>query len=618
MLIPSCFKMVGLLKMSDNTQKDKSMYKIVQNIFFAITVGSAIAGEPTWVPGVLGLAQGLPGSGERQSGCPEEYAITGKPGGLYHSSDGHAWVQATLGLPNTYFSSLAAGPAGVVYGTSSEGLFKTTDHGAHWNFLPTQEEVFFLLPLADGTLLARTWKKGLARSKNGGNTWYRVGSEMAAPISAILQTQDKTVWAATFGAGIYRSSDGGVTWETQGLENESVMSLAFHGENLYVGTYQNGVYQHSSQGWTKAGVGFPEGAAVETLVSTPAGLAAGVVKHGLYRLSTGVWQAITGEPDNVDNVTGILPTEEGDWLVATRPQGLFRVHPTSQHWKALTLQVSVEKTTSDGHGGAYAMVQDSRILHSRPHTVVSHCGDEDTWEYVGLAPSGTDVLSVTRAGELMAAGKRGVFIHSAESGEWKPAVSLVPNLEVTCLAETESGIVVGTKTRGLVLTDVSRSGGKTILTEGVRACASSGGRLYVLTDRGISISGPTSWKKSPLVLVPTAITPFEETVIFAQGKQLFELEGGYLPRALSIDGEGGQVQATALVFSGETLYVASLQGVDLFHREGEFWHWMGQALSRIPVKNLSVFGEGGAVAASERGLFLLKSSGDAKQAAVLP
>jgi|GEM_PF-4842517 len=607
--------------MSGNDQKDRPVYKIVQNIFlfFIVIFRPALAAEPTWVPGVLGLIQGLPGSGERQSGCPEEYAVTGKPGGIYHSSDGHAWIQATLGLPNTYFSSLAAGPAGVVYGASPEGLFKTTDHGAHWNTIPTQQEIFFLLPLAEGTLLARTWKKGLMRSENGGNTWYPVGSEITAPVSAMLQAQDKTIWAATFGAGVYRSTDGGVNWEAQGLDKEFVMSLALHGENLYAGTYREGIYQHSSQGWTKAGIGFPEDAAVETLVSTPAGLAAGVVAHGLYRLnSTGVWYLVTNAPDGIDNVTGILPTEDGDWLVATRPQGLFRVNPTLQHWKTLSLQINIEKTTSDGHGGAYAMAKDGRILHSRLRTATSPCGDEDPWEYVGLAPSGTNLLSVTRDGKLMAVGKRGVFIHSAESGEWKPTVSLESDLEVTCLAETESGIVVGTKTRGLVLADSSRLGGKTILAEGVWACVSSGGRLYVLTDRGIAISGPTSWKKYPLTPTPTAITPFEETVIFAQGKQLFELEGGYLPRALSIDGEGGRVQATALAFSGETLYVASLQGVDLLHREGAFWRWMGQSLSRIPVINLSVFVEGGAVAASERGLFLLKPSGDAKQAAVLP
>jgi ligand-binding sensor domain-containing protein len=579
-------------------------------VLLAITglaMETARAALPVEVPGVLGLTRG-PGG--------EVYVITGEPGGLYRAADGLAWVQLALDLPNTYFSAVAVAPDGTVYAAGSEGLFRSTDNGRTWTALSTEEQVFFLLPLADGTLLARTWRKGLLRSEDKGNRWYRVGAELyEGPVSALVQDRTGAVWAATFGGGIYRSKDGGATWEQVGLEQSYVTALAMDGEGtLYAGVYQGGTYRYGPAGWVVTSAGLPAGSTVQVLSATPTGLAAGVSHEGLYFAPQGgFWTAVASGPAGIEEVTGILSTEDGELLVATRPQGLFRVNPVTRRWTPLPLHAAVQAVAADGQGGAYALLSGRRLLHS-----VS----KDRWEYVGQVPAGNGTLLITHSGVLLAGGTQGLSTY--RDGVWQQVSLPSPDFPVTCLAETGKSLIAGGQ--GLLHSIDGGITWTTVMEKGtVQACAASSGRFYVATETGLAVStdGGAHWTPYSLSPPPVALAADgERGVILARaggstGGLMEATEGA--PVSLYLDeSEGGVRTARALTVSGDTLYVAAAHGIDLFHRQGTFWHWQGQVLPRATATGLAPLSDGRAAVASDQGLFVLRGAEEAVQVPVIP
>lgn len=95
-------------------------------------------------------------------------------------------------------------------------------------------------------------------------------------------------------------------------------------------------------------------------------------------------------------------------------------------------------------------------------------------------------------------------------------------------------------------------------------------------------------------------------------------EGAPTPLYLGSSGEMTIPTVQALAVSGDTLYAASSHGVDLFQREGTFWHWEGQELSRATITSLASLPNGNAVVASDRGLFVLHGVNEVIQIPVVP
>ncbi|CAK0762994.1 hypothetical protein CCP3SC5AM1_320016 [Gammaproteobacteria bacterium] len=585
------------------------------------------AGNSNEIPGVLGLSRG----GDDSS---QIYAITGESGALYRSTDGAAWVKVTINLSNvsTYFSAVTLTPKGTVYVSSSEGLFRSTDSGRSWSVIPTEEQIFFVFPVTDDILLARIWKTGLLRSENGGTTWYPVGIELQNPVLSVVQDKAGLIWAATFGGGIYRSTDKGVTWEAFGLEQGYIITLAIHEGILYAGTYKDGVYRYNSNGWEKNDYGLPARATVQLLSATPEGLVASIDQQGLYLRRTGEnWHLITDGLRRIDEVTGILPIKDGNWLVATRPQGLFRVNPITNLWVSVPFQVNVRTVATDHQGGAYVVLANGQMLHG---ILAQSDGTDSTFEYFGQAPASSEIIFITRNGEILAGGKQGLEIKSFSKKKlqnWR-TVNLARTVpEISCLTETETNLVVGARNLGLLR---SADGGVTwsLSKNGlIRACVAAGGYLYVATATGLSVSDNDglSWTDYPLSPAPLALAADgERGVILIQNEivtsrktkpRLMESTTGTAPVPLYLnENEGTGLNVQALTISGDILYLASTNGVELFKRDKAVWSWKGQILSRITVTALTSLHEGRAMAATDRGLFVLNGLDDAIQIPITP
>ncbi len=102
-------------------------------------------------------------------------------------------------------------PATIYAGTEEQGVFKSTDGGAHWS--------------AVNTGLTRTYISALAIDPNNPSTLY----------------------AGTQGGGVFKSTDGGVSWRAlnTGLAIMNVNTLVIDPQSsttLYAGTTGGGVF----------------------------------------------------------------------------------------------------------------------------------------------------------------------------------------------------------------------------------------------------------------------------------------------------------------------------------------------------------------------------------------
>jgi photosystem II stability/assembly factor-like uncharacterized protein len=109
----------------------------------------------------------------------------------------------------------------VVYASTSNGIFKSDDGGAHWQ--PTGPAGISMLAISsdysgDGTVFAGT-TSGVFVTRDEGTTWTELAAaplSTSTDVSAIAVSPnygaDRTVLVSVLGKGLYRSTDGGTTF----------------------------------------------------------------------------------------------------------------------------------------------------------------------------------------------------------------------------------------------------------------------------------------------------------------------------------------------------------------------------------------------------------------------
>lgn len=158
----------------------------------------------------------------------------GSVGALYRFANGE-W-STVLGIPtDTGVQALTSHPtqADTLFAAARSGVYKSTDHGKHWQQLdvPSRNEQFWsvaLHPTNPQIMFAGTAPVGVYRSDDGGQHWRRVGS--AEPMPEICDYSnakgltsrlmrlcfDPSNPDLMFGAcetnGLIVSEDGGETW----------------------------------------------------------------------------------------------------------------------------------------------------------------------------------------------------------------------------------------------------------------------------------------------------------------------------------------------------------------------------------------------------------------------
>jgi len=217
--------------------------------------------------------------------------------GMYKSTDrGENWSEINNGLETTSktVNTIAVHPANpdIVYiGTYTSGIYRTVNGGSGWvpanNGLPFSDVRSIAIdPLHPDTLYAGSGNgTGMARSFDGGNSWYSINEgvkiicptylssagkmvqginldmpnllntnsdKYIVPWTKILDividpVNSQHVFAADFSSGVYYSQNGGESWSliTDGMGIKSVTCLSINddGTVLYCGTEGGGVYR---------------------------------------------------------------------------------------------------------------------------------------------------------------------------------------------------------------------------------------------------------------------------------------------------------------------------------------------------------------------------------------
>jgi photosystem II stability/assembly factor-like uncharacterized protein len=125
------------------------------------------------------------------------------------------WTQANSGLTGSVagISHLAIDGSGSTLYAAGNGLFRSTDGGAHWKLLSVLGvQAVALDPTSGSTVYAGT-AQGVVKSTDGGETWSAAG--LAGKRVSILVVDPRTpstLYAAAGDGNVYKSTDGGQRW----------------------------------------------------------------------------------------------------------------------------------------------------------------------------------------------------------------------------------------------------------------------------------------------------------------------------------------------------------------------------------------------------------------------
>lgn len=179
--------------------------------------------------------------------------VAGGERGIYRSiNNGNSWTRTHTGAGLCFFDDGGAVFAGVDY----EGIFKSTNSGQTWmamnNGLPA--ESYLRSPSAfirsGNKLVASFFSGGIYVSSNNGAGWSKAFTPTTNSVYCLAKS-GATLFAGTF-AGLWKSTDQGETWAIvqNDVTGSTVTALYSWGDELYIGTGNQGLYRSTDDGET--------------------------------------------------------------------------------------------------------------------------------------------------------------------------------------------------------------------------------------------------------------------------------------------------------------------------------------------------------------------------------
>jgi photosystem II stability/assembly factor-like uncharacterized protein len=170
-----------------------------------------------------------------------EFLFAGTAAGVSRSTDsGATWTPVNEGLTSRSVWALSVSNEYLFAGTYDGGVFRSGDNGGSWSAVNDDLRDTHVLALsAHGDLLVAGTLGGVYLTTTGGTTWNAAGPGMTDVHIRTLAFRENALFAGTLGGGIFVSADSGASW-TPGsatLSGASVLSLAFLGSRIFVGTY---------------------------------------------------------------------------------------------------------------------------------------------------------------------------------------------------------------------------------------------------------------------------------------------------------------------------------------------------------------------------------------------
>jgi photosystem II stability/assembly factor-like uncharacterized protein len=149
--------------------------------------------------------------------------------------------------PIAYFTLVDS--ANVTYLSQSGKLFRSDDRGVIWEAvtaLPTNadagafspSEKLYVVGNANGA-----YHPTLYMSENGGTSWTKLNLKVPNTyVFSLIVPKEGLLFVGTESKGVYRSDDNGATWTKLDFCGDSITSLAFTDDEIFIGTWSNGLF----------------------------------------------------------------------------------------------------------------------------------------------------------------------------------------------------------------------------------------------------------------------------------------------------------------------------------------------------------------------------------------
>ncbi len=263
--------------------------------------------------------------------------------GIFKSTDnGNSWVEKNNGLTTDNVISLALNNAEDIFaGTFDSGMFRSTDNGESWDQINSGLTLMNIRSIVidndSGYVFAcagpNPFSGGVFRSSNNGDNWTPVnaGLPFGAIFSLGIDSGNNMYAGSGFGAGVYISTNNGDNWSASGLTNQTVLSLTIDKINniIYAGTYTD-VLKSTDGGSTWSSTGLSGN--IWALTTTITGeVFAGTWSGSIYSSSDNgnSWNNLTNE---LTIVQDILIKPNGDIFAATAGPGILHSTDNGNHW----------------------------------------------------------------------------------------------------------------------------------------------------------------------------------------------------------------------------------------------------------------------------------------------
>jgi photosystem II stability/assembly factor-like uncharacterized protein len=157
-------------------------------------------------------------------------------------------------VPNTTISSFAVSGSNVFAGSTTRGIYLSTDKGQNW----TNKRIGFdikpvkvnSIAISGNNVFVATADSGVYRSDNLGDSWEKIINGLLLLNENSVSANGNNVFAGTNGAGIFFSSDNGNNWvaRNNGINNLIINTIAIDGNNIFIGTKGGGIYFSTNVG----------------------------------------------------------------------------------------------------------------------------------------------------------------------------------------------------------------------------------------------------------------------------------------------------------------------------------------------------------------------------------
>jgi photosystem II stability/assembly factor-like uncharacterized protein len=343
------------------------------------------------------------------------------------------------GLAAIYVTSLVAGSGEIFAGTSNQGVFRSTDEGAHWvrtgaesPLAPTNHVNALLL---DGSrLLAGSTDVGLYRSGNAGASWVsledRLHPRSMEQLLSIMGNA-KALWAGGPGQA-FRSLDSGRTWNQswRGLEDNPVASLALFDTLAFACTRGPSAYRGSlnSEEWIRI-KGGPTGTPVVWNFLAVDSVIYAATTQGVYKLASPKNDSLVPVGLADHEIRSLYFLAGTLFAGSATDEGVFRSTDAGLSWKpsGSSFPKDPVKVLAAIGGDLYAATETKGIFRSVDMGSTWARGDSE------ITDNHVNAFAVGEK-SLIAATDGGIFFISKGDRIWSPASLGLSNHSISSIA----------------------------------------------------------------------------------------------------------------------------------------------------------------------------------------